>query len=322
MSLTNMAGFHSEVIHFPDDSVVADWEGAVVALGNFDGVHRGHATILGNVRRRAVERSARSVVVTFDPHPPKIVRPDKAPPLLMTHTQKCIAMMEIGMDGVGVVRFTEDLSKWDPDLYVRRVLVEWLRVCEVWVGENFLFGHDRSGNFSLLRTLGVRYGFEAYKVEPVRYKEFVVSSTRIRRLIADGQVDEAGALLGHHYVLAGTVQRGAGRGRTQGVPTANVKTENELLPPDGVYATTAMIGGVIYASITNIGVRPTFESNGERTVETHIFDFSSDLYGNELSVAFIVRLREERRFTDAAALKEQMNDDFAQAKALFRKISL
>ena len=317
-----MAGFHSEVIHFPDDSVVGDWEGAVVALGNFDGVHRGHATILGNVRRRAVERSARSVVVTFDPHPPKIVRPDKAPPLLMTHTQKCIAMMEIGMDGVGVVRFTEDLSKWDPDLFVRRVLVEWLRVCEVWVGENFLFGHDRSGNFSLLRTLGVRYGFEAYKVEPVRYKEFVVSSTRIRRLITDGQVDEAGALLGHHYALTGTVQQGAGRGRTQGVPTANVKTENELLPPDGVYATTAMIGGVIYASITNIGVRPTFESNGERTVETHIFDFSSDLYGNELSVAFIARLREERKFTDAPALKAQMNDDFAQAKSLFRKISL
>ena len=285
-------------------------------------MHRGHATILRNVRRRAEERGARGIVVTFDPHPPKIVRPDKAPPLLMTHTQKCIAMMEIGLDGVGVVRFTAGLSKWEPDLFVRRVLVEWLGVCEVWVGENFLFGHDRSGNFSLLRTLGVRYGFEAYKVEPVRYKEFVVSSTRIRRLITDGQVDEAGALLGHHYALTGTVQQGAGRGRTQGGPTANVKTENELLPPDGVYATTAMIGGVIYASITNIGVRPTFESNGERTVETHIFDFSSDLYGNELSVAFIARLREERKFTDAPALKAQMNDDFAQAKSLFRKISL
>ncbi len=322
MSLTNMAGFHSKVIHFPDDSVVADWEGAVVAIVNFGGVHAGHATILRNVRRRAEERGARGIVVTFDPHPPKIVLPDKAPPLLMTHTQKCIAMMEIGLDGVGVVRFTAGLSKWEPDLFVRRVLVEWLGVCEVWVGENFLFGHDRSGNFSLLRTLGVRYGFEAYKVEPVRYKEFVVSSTRIRRLITDGQVDEAGALLGHHYALTGTVQQGAGRGRTQGVPTANVKTENELLPPDGVYATTAMIGGVIYASITNIGVRPTFESNGERTVETHIFDFSADLYGNELSVAFIARLREERKLTDAQALKAQMNDDFAQAKSLFRKISL
>ncbi len=317
-----MAGFHSKVIHFPDDSVVGDWEGAVVALGNFDGVHRGHVAILGNVRRRAEERGGRSVVLTFDPHPPKIVRPDKAPPLLMTHAQKCTAMIERGMDGVGVVRFTADLSTWRPDFFVRRVLVEWLRVCEVWVGENFLFGHDRSGNFSLLRTLGVRYGFEAYKVEPVRYKEFVVSSTRIRRLIADGQVDEAGALLGHHYTLTGTVQRGAGRGRTQGVPTANVKTENELLPPDGVYATTAKISSVIYASITNIGVRPTFESNGERTVETHIFDFSSDLYGCEVSVAFIARLREERRFEDAAALKTQMNNDFAQAKALFRKISL
>ncbi|RZP29727.1 bifunctional riboflavin kinase/FAD synthetase [bacterium] len=322
MSLTNMVPANSKVIHFPDDSVVADWESAVVALGNFDGMHRGHAAILDNVRRRAEDRGRRGAVVTFDPHPPKIVRPDKAPPLLMTHAQKCNAMMEVGMDGVGVVRFTAELSTWEPDLFVRRVLVEWLRVCEVWVGENFLFGHDRSGNFSLLRTLGVRYGFEAYKVEPVRYKEFVVSSTRIRRLITDGHVDEAGALLGHHYTLTGMVQRGAGRGRTQGVPTANLNTENELLPPDGVYATTTMIGGVIYASITNIGVRPTFESNGERTVETHIFDFSSDLYGSELSVAFIERLREERRFTDAATLKTQMHDDFAQAKSLFQKISL
>ncbi len=317
-----MACFSSKVIHFPDEPAVADWKGAVVALGNFDGVHRGHAAILGNVRRRAEERDSRSVVVTFDPHPPKVIRSDKAPPLLMTHLQKCNAMMESGMDGVGVVKFTAELSKWDPDSFVRRVLVEWLGVSEVWVGDNFLFGRDRSGNFSLLRTLGVRYGFDAFKVESVRYKDFVVSSTRIRRLITDGKVDEAGALLGHHYTLVGTVQRGAGRGRTQGVPTANLKTENELLPPDGVYATTAIIGGLIYGSITNIGVRPTFESNGKRTVETHIFDFSSDLYGSELSVAFISRLREERMFIDTAGLKAQINDDFDQAKALFRKISL
>ena len=322
MSFTNIAGFNSKVVSFPDDRTLVGWQGAVVALGNFDGMHRGHSAILGNVRRRAEERGSGAAVVTFEPHPSKIVRPDKAPPLLMTHSQKCNAMIENGMDGVGVVRFTAELSRWEPDLFVRRVLVEWLRICEVWVGENFLFGHDRSGNFSLLRTLGVRYGFEAYKVEPVRYKDFVVSSTRIRRLIADGQVDEAGALLGHHYILDGTVKPGAGRGRSHGVPTANLKTANELLPPDGVYATTVMIDGVIHASITNVGVRPTFESNGERAVETHIFDFSSDLYGNDLSIAFIARLREERRYADASALKAQMNDDFAQAKALFRQISL
>ena len=317
-----MPGSNLNVIYFPDDQKALGWDGAVVALGNFDGVHRGHAAILDNVRRRAEKRGRRAVVVTFEPHPPKIIRPDKAPLLLMTHSQKCNAMLESGMNGVGVVRFTAEVSKWEPDLFVRRVLVEWLRICEVWVGENFLFGHDRNGNFSLLRTLGVRYGFEVYKVEPVRYKDFVVSSTRIRRLITEGQVDEAGALLGHHYTLDGTVSQGAGRGRKQGVPTANLRTANELLPPDGVYATTVMINGVIYASITNIGVRPTFESAGERTVETHIFHFSSDLYGTELSIAFIARLREERKYEDGEALKAQMNDDFAQAKALFRQISL
>ena len=317
-----MPGSNSNVIYFPDDPKAVGWDGAVVALGNFDGVHRGHTAILDNVRRRAEKRGRRAAVVTFEPHPPKIIRPDKAPLLLMTHSQKCNAMLESGMNGVGVVRFTAEVSKWEPDLFVRRVLVEWLRICEVWVGENFLFGHDRTGNFSVLRTLGVRYGFEAYKVEPVRYKDFVVSSTRIRRLITEGKVDEAGALLGHHYTLDGTVSHGAGRGRKQGVPTANLRTANELLPPDGVYATTAMINGVIYASITNVGVRPTFETAGERTVETHIFDFSSDLYGTELTIAFIARLREERRYEDGVALKAQMNDDFAQAKALFRQISL
>ena len=317
-----MTGSNLNVIYFPDESVAVGWEGAVVALGNFDGMHRGHTAILDNVRRRAQKRGSRRAVVTFEPHPSKIVRPEKAPSLLMTHSQKCNAMIENGMDGVGVVRFTTELSRWEPELFVRQVLVQWLRICEVWVGENFLFGHDRTGNFSLLRTLGVRYGFEAYMVEPVRYKDFIVSSTRIRRLIADGQVDEAGALLGHHYTLEGTVRPGAGRGTKQGVPTANLKTANELLPPDGVYATTAILDGVIHASITNIGVRPTFESNGDRTVETHIFDFSSDLYGRELSIAFIARLREERRYADATALKAQMHDDFAQAKALFRQISL
>ena len=146
------------------------------------------------------------------------------------------------------------------------MLVEWLHVAEVWVGANFLFGHDRSGNFSLLRSLGARYGFRAEKIDPVRYKDFVVSSTRVRRLIAEGRVDEAGALLGHHYAIDGTVVQGQKRGRELGFPTANLCAENELVPPAGVYATTANIDGVAYPSITNIGTRPTFE---ERRGEHH-----------------------------------------------------
>ena len=278
--------------------------------------------IVERVRSRADARGCTAAILTFDPHPPRVVRPDKAPPLLMTKAQKLEAFEAAGMDAVAVVRFTPELSRWDPDRFVRTVLVEWLQVKEVWVGANFLFGRDRSGNFSLLRTLGVRYGFRAEKIDPVRYKDFVVSSTRLRRLIGEGRVDEAGALLGHHYVIDGTVEKGAGRGRGQGFPTANLRSDNELLPPDGVYATTATIGGVMHPSVTNIGVRPTLDTDGARTVETHLFNADADLYGQRVRLAFIQRLRDERKFDDRNALTQQIGEDCAQAKALFERISL
>src|SRR5436309_9315496 len=237
-----------DVIHFPEDPRPAHWRQPVLALGNFDGVHRGHRKILERVQRVATERGATSVVMTFDPHPPRVVRPDKAPPLLMTKQQKLEAIAGAGLQGAAIVRFTPELSRWEPETFVRTVLVDWLHVAEVWVGANFLFGHDRAGNFSLLRTLGGRYGFKAEKIDPVRYKDFVVSSTRIRRLVSEGRLDEAGALLGHQYFIDGTVVEGKRRGRELGFPTANLRTANELLPPNGVYATTMTIDGVVRPS--------------------------------------------------------------------------
>jgi riboflavin kinase/FMN adenylyltransferase len=278
--------------------------------------------IIDRVRRRAEERGATPVAMTFDPHPPRIVRPDKAPPVLMTKTQKIDALAHAGMEGVAVVRFTLEMSRWDPEVFVRTVLVEWLRVAEVWVGANFLFGRDRSGNYSLLRALGARYGFRAEKIDPVRYKEFVVSSTRIRRLIGEGRVDEAGTLLGHHYAIDGTVIRGAARGRALGFPTANLCTENEFIPPNGVYATAVEIDRMIHPAITNIGVRPTFETESTRSIETHIFDMDRDLYGSSLRLIFIQRLRDERPFTSADALKAQIDQDCQRARDLFGSISL
>src|SRR3954471_22305864 len=268
-----------DVIRFPDDPRPPRWVQPVLALGNFDGVHRGHRKILERVRRTASEHGATPVVMTFDPHPSRVVRPDKAPPLVMTTAQKLEALAAAGLQGAAIVGFTPALSQWDPETFVRNVLVDWLRVAEVWVGANFLFGHDRGGNFTLLRTLGARYGFKAEKIDPVRYKEFVVSSTRIRRLIGEGRVDEAAALLGHPYVVDGVVVRGAQRGRTIGFPTANLCTENELLPPHGVYATTARVGDIVHASVTNIGTRPTVDQSGRTVIETHIFDLDKDLYG-------------------------------------------
>jgi len=241
----------------------------------------------------------------------------------MTKAQKLNALQEAGMDGVAIVRFTAELSQWTPDTFVTRVLVDWLRVAEVWVGANFLFGHDRAGNFSLLRLLGARHGFRAEKIDPVRYKDFVVSSTRIRRLVAEGRVDEAAALLGRHYTLDATVVEGDHRGRVLGFPTANLVTANELLPPNGVYATFAVIDGVIHASVTNVGVRPTFDADASAPiVETHVFDFEGNLYGRAVRLAFVQRLRDERRFEGAAALREQIVADCEHARSLFARLAL
>jgi riboflavin kinase/FMN adenylyltransferase len=327
-----------DVIHFPEDPRPAGWRSPVLALGNFDGLHRGHVKIIERIQRGAVERGGTSVVLTFDPHPPRILRPDKAPALLMTKTQKLDALERAGVYGAAVVRFTREMSQWEPETFVRTVLVDWLRVAEVWVGADFLFGRDRSGNFTLLRALGVQHGFRAEKIDPVRYKDFVVSSTRIRRLVTEGRVDEAGALLGHHYAIDGTVVEGARRGREIGFPTANLATDNELVPPHGVYATTASIDGQLHPSVTNIGQRPTFGDQLATTIETHVMPFDSqrgaaaplaqgghqtfDLYGRSLRLAFVQRLRDERKFPDLEALQEQIAADVRRATRLFDRLSV
>jgi riboflavin kinase/FMN adenylyltransferase len=311
-----------DVVYHPDDPRPPRWMSPVLALGNFDGLHRGHQKIIERIRRGASERGATAVVLTFDPHPPRVVRPDKAPPLLMTMAQKLRALDRAGVQGTAVVRFTPELSQWSPERFVTAVLVDWLRVAEVWVGADFLFGRDRAGNFSVLRTLGQQYGFRVEKIDPVRYKEFVVSSTRIRRLVAEGRVDEAGALLGHHYAIDGVVVEGRRRGRELGFPTANISTENDLVPPTGVYATAIDLRGTRWPSITNVGVRPTFEAAGPVTVETHVFGLQEDVYGAAVSLSFVQRLRDERRFADVDALKEQIEADVRRARRLFDNISV
>jgi riboflavin kinase / FMN adenylyltransferase len=243
---------------------------------------------------------------------------------------------------VAVVEFTREMSAWPPERFVQEVLVEWLRAAEVWVGANFLFGHDRAGNFSLLRTLGEQHGFRAEKIDPVRYKDFVVSSTRVRRLIAEGRVDEAAALLGHHHFIDGVVVAGDGRGRQIGVPTANLRTENELLPENGVYATYALITPpgrpgherLAVPSITNVGVRPTFGGGGDLRIETHLLDFADahrqpgtgnrppDLYGQSIRLLFVQRVRDERAFDGVEALTAQIRTDIETARGLFRQVSL
>jgi riboflavin kinase/FMN adenylyltransferase len=303
------------VATFPD-SPRPKWPAVVAALGNFDGLHRGHQTLLERVRRQAAEVGGSPVAVTFDPHPSRVLRPDKAPPLLMTHDQKLEAFERAGMHGVMVVRFTAELSRWEPERFVDIALVDWLQVAEVWVGANFLFGRDRAGTFTLLRALGEDRGFRAEKIDPIRYRDFVVSSTRIRHLIGEGRVDLAGALLGHQYFIDGEVVRGAGKGRELGFPTANLDTANALLPALGIYATVATIDGVHHPSVTSVGTRPTV-GGGPVTVETFLLDGAGDLYGRRVRLSFVGWLREEVHFPGLEPLKVQMAADVAQARALF-----
>ena len=309
-----------QVVPFPD-APRPGWPHPVVALGNFDGMHRGHQQLVDEVRRQARERAGTSVALIFEPHPPRVLRPDKAPPLLMTLAQKLTAFERAGLDAVAIVRFTPELSRFEPEVFVETVLVDWLRAAEVWVGANFLFGRDRSGTFTLLRALGEDRGYRAEKIEPVFYKDFVVSSTRIRHLVAEGRVDEAGALLGHHYAIDGEVVRGDGRGRTLGCPTANLVSENELLPADGVYATIAALDDTWHRAVTSVGLRPTI-GDDRRTVETHLLDGYYDLYGRRLRVFFVKWLRDQARFDTLDALRTQIAEDCEAAVTLFGRMTV
>jgi riboflavin kinase/FMN adenylyltransferase len=250
----------------------------------------------------------------------------------MTLDQKLEGFARAGLRGVAIVRFTPELARAAPEAFVERVLIDWLRVSEVWVGENFLFGRDRSGTFTLLRTLGEDRGFRVDKIDPVRYKDFVVSSTRIRHLVAEGRVDEAGALLGHHYFIDGRVVHGHARGRELGFPTAHLETENELIPATGLYATIALVDGVAHPSVTSLGVRPTLGDGGPFTIETHILGRGGqasgaavpalDLYGRTLRLAFVQWIREEVKFDGLAALQAQIADDCSKASSIFQRMTV
>jgi riboflavin kinase / FMN adenylyltransferase len=309
-----------QVVYFPDAAALS-WQRPIVALGNFDGVHRGHQQLIDGVRRQAREIAGTSVAMIFDPHPPRVLRAEKAPPLLMTLDQKLEAFERAGLDAVAIIRFTPELSQWEPELFVEAVIVDWMRASEVWVGDNFLFGRDRSGTFTLLRALGEDRGFRVEAIEPVRYKDFVVSSSRIRRLVAEGRVDEAGALLGHHYFVDGTVVRGDGRGRELGFPTANLETENDLLPVHGIYATMAIVSDVAHRAVSSLGVRPTI-GDDQYTIETFILDGHHELYGCRLRLAFVKWLRPELKFDGLGSLREQIERDAADAARLFEQMAV
>ena len=286
----------------------------VVTVGSFDGVHRGHQAVLAEIARRARSAGRTSVLVTFDPHPLEVVNPEAAPRLLTTPDEKRDVLAETPVDRVVVLPFTRELSQLSAPEFVTQVLRARYGMAELVLGYDHGFGRGRSGDVETVRRLGVEQGFGVDVVEAVREDGQPISSTLIRAAVAHGELDRAERWLGRPYALTGVVERGAGRGRTIGIPTLNLApASRKLLPPDGVYAVRVAVGGGRYGGMMNQGSRPTFGVTA-RGLEIHVFDFAGDVYGERVRVEWVRRLRDVRTFPSREALVAQLDLDRAAAR--------
>ena len=301
---------------------------SAVTIGNFDGLHLGHQKILETVNRWASLKESLckkpeqfiSTVLTFYPHPAKVLRPSEAPLLLSTLSQRLAGFEHAGMNAALVLTFDEQLAKVSAEDFARTYLVDTLRARAVFVGANFRFGHKQAGNVKLLEEFGQRWDFEVHVVPPVIQDGIVVSSTAVRCAVREGRMEDASRLLGRPFALAGEIKTGTGQGRKLVVPTLNLATEQECMPKNGVYATESVIAGKKYRSATNIGVRPTFD--GQRlAIESHLFDFSDTLTSGTMEVRFWKRLRDEKKFSGPEALRDQVLRDNGEAQAHFASLA-
>jgi riboflavin kinase/FMN adenylyltransferase len=277
----------------------------VATVGTFDGIHRGHQAVLADVVRRARSRGLVSLLVTFDPHPLEVLQPERAPVPITTLEERFELIAETGIDTTVVVAFTRVFAAVESEDFVSRVLVGTLKAQDVVVGFNHRFGRGARGDALLLERLGGELGFRAHVVAPMTVDGVPVSSSEIRSALGRGDLPKAEQLLGRPYSIQGEVVRGAGRGRTLGFPTANVRTARPLLLPPGVYACQVDVGGQDYQAVINVGVRPTFGET-ELAVEAHLLDFSGNIYGRRIRLTFLRRLREERKFPSVEALRNQI----------------
>ena len=296
-------------------------KGGIVTVGNFDGVHIGHQKMLRDVAERAASLGIPAVVVTFDPHPLKVLRPEEAPKMIQTLRQREEAIEACGIDALLIIPFTRDFSLTPAETFVRELLLKRLAAREVHVGERFTFGHQKGGNLALLTRVGAEGGMSVVGIADVTDGQTRISSTRIRQVVASGDVVLAERLLGRPYAMDGFVAKGDRMGRKLGFPTINLMPENELLPLDGVYVSTMFLPSFerTFGCVTNIGRRPTVYEDYATTIESYVLDFSSDVYGEKIRLAFLGRLREERVFPSMLELTTQIRKDVEETRLFFQR---
>ncbi len=297
------------------EEIPAGLPSPVATIGNFDGVLRGHREIFSRVRNTAVEVGGVSVVITFEPHPLTVVPSQKEIHLITTASEKEALIAAEGIDYLIVIPFTLEFSRLPPRDFVTDVLVRRLGLKRLIIGYDYAFGRNREGGLELLAQLGVESGYEVEVLPPIGLGEHIFSSSEIRRLVRQGEVNQVVPLLGRHFSLGGSVVHGHGRGKGLGFPTANVVTDHELFPTDGVYAVKVRINATLYDGACNIGKKPTFGGEG-RTIEVYLFDFNGDLYGQQLRLFFIERLRGEETYPDPAALQTAIDRDVFRCRQI------
>lgn len=287
------------------------------AIGVFDGVHLGHQAVISTSASHAHAAGGTPVVVTFDPHPAKVLRPGKAPHLLTATQHKIDLIRKLGVQHLLVIRFDAQFAATDPEEFVLQLVRSAEPLREICVGHEWSFGRNRAGNLALLERLGVEHNFHVVGIPPVTVNGEVVSSTAIRHAVESGDLRRAGEMLGRDYTILGTVTPGARLGRQLGFPTANLSAHSEQFPPDGVYAAEAMVRGSTVRGIVNLGYRPTLNgAKPERLLELHLFDWDTEIYGEDVEVRFLQYLRPEQKFDSLADLSAQIRKDVEQARSL------
>jgi riboflavin kinase/FMN adenylyltransferase len=290
----------------------------VLTIGNFDGVHKGHLKLFHKAISRAKAIKGTSAVMTFDPHPAKVMKPGNGPPLITPIGQKLRLIQEAGIEVILCLPFSRKFASREAQDFVKGVLIDKIGIKELVVGYDYTFGHNRQGDINLLQEMGEELDFRVHVVKPVYIENTLVSSTSIRRYVQEGNMPKAEMLLGRYYQISGTVIKGQNRGgRLLGFPTANLRVDDELIPKGGVYAVTVFLNGEIYKGVSNLGYNPTFGENA-LSVETHLLGFSGDLVGRIIKINFLQRLRDEKKFAGVEELIAQIKRDIKKAKAVFK----